>query len=207
MSNFDEFRFSFRDSSAEQRLVILRSESHRYLPIILGYAELLRREFEQLEASEKSDELKNWLSKVIDSAQITRDLIDALTVPQSLEGRGLPELRPYESLLEAIRETAQKLSLPLAKAIDDTASILIHSQYPLVLLGEPKRHREIRFALVKSGYSVELLSLAENRMFQVEYQVSLSTLNDVAIVINQWLLEQRTASEIQKAYPLSKDGG
>ena len=113
MSNFDEFRFSFRESSAEQRLVILRSESHRYLPIIQGYAELLRRELEQLETSEKTAELKNWLSKVIDSAQTTRDLIDALTVPQSLEGRGLPELRPYESLLEAVRETAQKLSLPL----------------------------------------------------------------------------------------------
>ncbi len=158
MSDFDEFRFSFRHASAEQKLAILRSESFRRLSVVQGFAELLRRAFEQPITDQQSEAIKEWLSKVVVSAQSLRDLIDALTSLQIRGEHGRPELRPYETLVDAIRGTAQKLTLPLAEAIDDPTRIFIHHQYPLVLLDEPKYHREISFALVKSGYSVELLS-------------------------------------------------
>lgn len=207
MSNFDDYRFSFRDKPAEQKLQILRSEAFRELTVIQGFAELLRRSFEQAEASEKPDEIKDWVSRVITSTKTLRELIEAVTSSQSHNEHGLPELQPYESLLDAIREKSQKLVLPLAKVIDDETKIFVHNQYPLVLLDEPKYHREISFALVKSEYSVELLTFSENRMFQIEHQVFPKTLDDVAIVINQWLVEQSSLSEIQMAYPTRKNGG
>lgn len=196
MSNFDEYRFSFRDRPAEQKLQILRSESFRELAMIQGYAELLRRSFEQTETIENPDEIKDWVSRVVASTKTLRELIEAVTSSQGHNEHGLPELQPHESLLDAIREKAQKLALPLAEVIDDESKIFIHSLYPLVLLDEPKYHREISFALRKSEYSVELLTYSENRVFQIEYQVSPQTLDDVAIVINLWLVEQRTLSEM-----------
>jgi hypothetical protein len=44
-------------------------------------------------------------------------------------------------------------------------------------------------------------------MFQVEHQIAPQTLDDVAIVINLWLVEQRTLSEMQMIYPTHKNGG
>jgi hypothetical protein len=207
MSNFDAFRFSFRDKPAEQKLQILRAESLRELTVIQGYAELLRHAFEQSETNGELDEGRDWVSKIVESAKTVRELIDAVTSFQNQNEHGLSELQAYESLVDAIREKAQRLALPLAEAIDDGSKIFIHSHYPLVLADEPKRHRQIHFALTKSGYSVELLSLSESHMFRVEYQVFSLTLDDVAIVINQWLLEQIALSEIQKRYPPNENGG
>ncbi|NOK64033.1 MAG: hypothetical protein GFH27_549409n7 [Chloroflexi bacterium AL-W] len=205
MSDFDVFRFSFRDSSAERKLAVLRMDSLIKLSAIRGYAELLHRFLEKPETCENPDELKEWASRVSEMAQFVHDLTDALTASQNREGRGLPELRPYDSLLDAIRDISQKLSLPLAEALDDTSRIFIHSQYPLVLLDEPRYHRKIAFALDKTGYSVELLTFAESRMFEIEGQVLLSNLEDAATVIDQWLLEQRTANDIQRMYPSPED--
>ena len=206
MSDFDVFRFLFRDSSAERKLAVLRMESLIKLSAIRGYAELLHRFLETPETSKNPDELKDWAFRVSEMAQFVHDLTDALTASQNREGRGLPELRPYDSLLDAIRDVAQKLSLPLAEALDDTSRIFIHDQYPLVLLDEPRYHREIVFELDKSSYSVELLTFGQSRMFEVESQMLLSNLEDVATVIDQWLLEQRTANEIQRIYPSPEDG-
>lgn len=204
MSNFDEFRFSFGNDPAEQKLQILRHEFLGKSAVIQGYAEILRQAFERPEMVQSADELKDSISKIIDSEQYIRDLIDALTISHNREKYGLPELRPYENLLDAIRVTAQKLALPLAEAVDDTSRIFICGQYPLVLRDEPKYHRQISFALVKSKFLVELFAFVENRMFQVEYEIVLSTLDDVAVVINQWLLEQRTLTQMQETYPLPK---
>ena len=207
MSNFDEFRFSFRRRPAEQKLQILRSESLREWAVVKGYAELLRRAFEQSETIENPDEIKDWVSKIVESTKTMWELIDAVTSFQNQNEHGVSELQAYESLVDAVHEKAQKLALPLAEAIHDDSKIFIHSQYPLVLLDEPKYHRQISFALVKSSYSVELWSFSESRMFQVECQVFPRTLDDVAIIVNQWLLEQRTLSEIQKVYPPNQNGG
>jgi hypothetical protein len=206
MSRYDEFRFSFRDSSAEEKLQILRSESFRTLPIIQGFSELLRRALEKSETVEKPDELNEWILKIRNSSQTLHDLIDVMTSSQNQE-RGIPELRPYDNLLDAVRDTAQKSTLSLAKAIDDTSRIFVYSGYPLVLRDEPKFHRQIYFHLANSKYVVELLSWIDNRMFQSDLQVSFSTLDDVAIVINQWLLEKRTLDEMQALYPSSKKSG
>jgi hypothetical protein len=104
--------------------------------------------------------------------------------------------------MEAVRATAQKLKLPLAEAMDDATKIFVHHKYPLVLLDEPKYFREISFRLANSKYVVELLSWVDNRMFQKEQEVILSSLDDVAKVINLWLLEKQTIKEIQDVYPV-----
>jgi hypothetical protein len=110
MSNFDEYRFSFRNKPAEQKLQILRSESFRELAVIQGFAELLYRASEQVETNEKSDEIKDWISRVLASTKTLQELIEAVTSSQNHNERGLPELQPYESLIDAIREKAQKLA-------------------------------------------------------------------------------------------------
>ena len=206
MSDFDALRFSFRDSSTEEKLAVLRSASLQGLPVIRGFTEVVSRALEQPEPLEQSEDIAGMLSKVIDTASDLRDLIEVLSFPNNHEEHGRPELRTYECLLDAIRDIAQKLALPLADAIDDPSRIFIHSQYPLVLLDEPRYRREVNFSLVRSGYSVELLSFVENRRFQVEHAISLSALNDVAIVINQWLLEQKTLGDMQMLYPLPSNG-
>ena len=212
MSKYDMFRFLFQNSSAEERLASLRGESLTNLHVINGYATILQKNFQE-STTEAAD-----LKKIIDASNELLDLIFAITelshremLEKGIEPewwkRGMLELKPFDSLGDAIRFTAQKLNLSLAIAIDDTSKIFIHSENPLVLLDEPKYHRQITFSLLELGYSVELLSFVEQRSFQVEYQISLSTLDDVAIVINKWLLEQRAVSEIQKEYPLPNNGG
>lgn len=203
MTEFDELRFSFGEATTEQKLIGLRSEALQRLLIAQGYAKLLHQAFDQNDVTtNKSNEYKEWASKILEYTQSLQVLLDAITFPQYREGRGLPELNPYESLLDAIRDTAQKLSLSLEKTIDDTSKIFVHSKYPLVLMDEPKYHREISFQLENSSYVVELLSYVDSRMFQEEYRLSLSTLDDVAIIIDKWLLEKRTLNEIQEIYPL-----
>jgi len=184
----------------------LRSEALQRLLIIQGFAQLLNQAFNQNEVtkSDKPEEYKEWVAKILDYTQSLRVLLDAITSPQYREGIGLPELNPYENLLDAVRDTAQKLNLPLADAVNDETKIIVHSKYPLVLMDEPKFHREIRFHLANSKYVVTLLSWIDNRMFQEEYVISLSTLDNVTIVINQWLLEQRTLNEMKEIYPLLK---
>jgi len=206
------FRFLVRDSSAEERLANLRGDALAKLHVIKGYATIAYQKFQ--ESTTDAAELKI----IIDASDELLDLIFAVTEPSHREmiekgiepewwKRGISELKSFDSLGNAIQHTAQKLNLPLAIAIVDTSKIFIHSEYPLVLLDEPKYHRQIMFSVLELSYSVELLSFVEERSFQVEYQISLSTLDDVAIVINKWLLEQRAVSEIQKEYPLPNNGG
>ena len=203
MTEFDEIRFSFRETPADQKLIVLRSETYQRLLIIKGFAELLRRGFDQPNGAktEKIEEYKEWLSKIIDSTKSLQVMFDAIALPQYRETAGLPELRPYESLLDAVRETAQKLNLPLSEAIDDGTRITIRGKYPLVLMDEPKYHREISFQLANSKYVVTLLSWIDDCMFQEEHAIHLSNLGDVATVINYWLLEQKALKEIQDSYP------
>ncbi|MEP7135604.1 MAG: hypothetical protein ABI904_11795 [Chloroflexota bacterium] len=206
MTEFDELRFSFQEITAEQKLMSLRSEALQRLIIIHGFASLLHQALEQNKVSEtnKPDEYKEWVSKILDYTQSLKVLLDAITSPQYREGVGLPELSPYDNLLDAVHDTAQKSNLLLAEALSDETKIIVHSKYPLVLMDEPKFHREIRFHLANSKYVVTLLSWIDNRMFQEEHVISLSTLDDVAIVINRWLLEQRTLKQMQDAYPVPK---
>lgn len=196
MSYFDIIRFQFGTLSAEHKLSILRAESLPLLSIVQGYGTLFHHTLEQQDSAAFMNDLILWGDTIVDRAKMLRDLIDALTIPQHHEGRGIPELRPYDTLLEAIQRTADKLALPLAEAIEDPTKVFVHNLYPLVLLDEPRYHREVAFSLVESRYAVQLLSWTKEQIFQVVHAVQLSSLDGVANVINQWLIEHRALEDI-----------
>ena len=199
MPYYDEFRFSFGHLSPEQKLANLRPEALRILMRLQGYGALLLQVIKQPSSEERPEDLEEWCKQIVDGSSELRDLIEAFTWPHHKDGQlGLPELRPYDSLLDAVRETAHKLALPIASTIDDTSKVFLHSQYPLVLLDEPRYQREVMFSLVESDYSVQLLSWTDQRMFRVEYEVSPSSLDEAVTIISHWLMEHWTTDEIKQ---------
>ncbi len=179
--------------------MILRIESRRMFTSIHGHGKLLSRAIEEQKTLETPRDLKEWCAQIVENAEMMRDLIDALSRPDYREDRGLPELRPYDTLLDAVMDAAQRLDLPLAQAFADPSKVFLHSEYPLVLLDLPNKQREITFDLVQSRYRIELLSLIDNRIFRPESEIWPESLIIVATVIDQWLLENRTADEIHQS--------
>ena len=110
----------------------------------------------------------NILSKVQirDKAKELRNLLDALAAPHYREQLGLPALRPYDTLLDAVTETSKTLGLPLAEAIENDELDILGS-YPLAIWDSPNPQREIVFELVESQYRVQLYSLADDSQFML----------------------------------------
>lgn len=197
MSYFDSIRFQFGTLPAEQKLRILRAESMCWLPTIQGYGRLLQYTVEQPDVSALTSEILPWCQALVQSAEMLRDLVDALTYPHHRTDRGMPELRLYANLLDAVKDTAHALALPLAPAIDDTTKVFVHSLYPLVLLDEPTYHREVSCSLETSQYVVQLLSWTSKQMFEVVLELRLMSLPAVAVVISSWLIEQRSLEDVR----------
>jgi hypothetical protein len=147
MTFFDICRFQFGNIPAERKLMILRVESRRMFTSIQGHGALLSRAIEEQETLETSRDLRESCARIIENAEMVRDLIDALTKPDYREDRGLPELRPYDTLLDAVKDVAQRLALPLAQAFAEPSKVFVHSEYSLVLLDLPAKQREVTFEL------------------------------------------------------------
>ena len=198
MSFFDSIRFQFGSLPAEERLSILRAESVPLLSSIQGYSALMRHLLGQGEPLTPSRDMAAYCSTLASQAQRLRDLIDALANPQYCKERGSPELSPYDSLLDAVKHTADKLAVPLRDALTDASQVSVHSHYPLVLLNEPKYHREAIFSLGETDYEVQLLEWTDERMFRVVAEQPLLSLDSVVRVISHWLIEHWTADEIAR---------
>jgi hypothetical protein len=189
MSYYDVIRFQFATLPAEQKLKVLRAESLRWLSSVQGHGLLLQKKLIHAQHAEGSDELLRSADAIIHNVTLLSDLIDGLIIPQQREERGSAELRPYESLLAAVKDAAHHATLSLYDVIDDATKVFIHSMYPLVLLDEPRYHREVSFFLEDSRYVVELLAWTEDRSFRLISQMYPPSLMSVAALINQWIVE------------------
>ena len=197
MSQFDVFRFKFGNGPAEERLVVLRGEGLRLANYILAYSELILHDLEEIPRSIASLEIKESSLSIRDKAKELRNLLDALTAPHYREQLGLPALRPYDTLLDAVKETSKTLELSLAKALEN-GELYVHSDYPLVIWDSPKPQRKIAFELAESQYRVQLLSLVDGRQFVLEGEIRPKTLEKVAKIIQSWLLGNLSASDLTK---------
>lgn len=196
MSFFDSIRFQFGSLPAEERLSILRAESVPLLNSMQGYSALMCRLLAQAEPPAPPHDMAEYCSTLEHQARRLRDLIDACANPQYYKERGRPELRPYDSLLDAVKHTADKLAVPLRDALTDASQVFVHSLYPLVLCNEPEDHREAIVSLGATDYAVQLLEWTDERMFRVVATQPLVSLDAVVRVISQWLIEHWTVEEI-----------
>lgn len=195
MSAFDVFRFQFGNAAAEEKLVIIRSEGMRLFNFIKGYTGLIEFELEEGSTAKITPEVKRWNKKVSDKVIEFEELILALTGPNIREKLGLPELRSYNTLYDAVIQVSINLKLPLAEALENGSLYFRRYEYPLVIQDSSVPQRQIIFQLKKCQYHIELMVLAEGNSFSTEGDVFLETLENVVIIIQRFLVEKYSASE------------
>jgi hypothetical protein len=124
-------------------------------------------------------------------------LIFALTTaPDEQNSRGLPELAPFSSLLNAIQHTACEMNLSLCDFLD-TDFLKASHDYPLVIRNSSSPLRQVSCRLIKSSYLIELYTLNESQYFLQNCKLTHESLEDVATVFQQWLLDNFTTDDIQ----------
>lgn len=192
MSTFDIIRFQFGNASAEQKLAILRVESLTLLGVIQGYSDLLIREVDDFSSINLPSELKEYSLIIKDTSRRLSELFEALTAPQYRERYGLPELKPYDTLLDALKQTAVTLKLPLAEALENN-TLLTRDDYPVVIWDSGEPQHQILFELLESQYRVQLLvaeTAGKNQIFRVVKEAKPETLNEATEIIQRWLLDE-----------------
>jgi hypothetical protein len=132
MPSYDEFREMFANASSDEKLAIIRSESKQLLVTAQGYSQIIQKILSERKPVELPDDFENWCKKVADSVKEAQDLIDALTDREHRSiyreekeksdrelsemiwrdnQQGLPELKSYTSLEDAVDKTANRLGL------------------------------------------------------------------------------------------------
>ncbi len=206
MSIFDSIRFSFGHATAEDKLIMLRAEGMQRLSIVQAYSELLLLNEKDLMATGAPVEFLDWIKAVNHNAGELRELIDALAAPQIREGHGRPELSRFDRLRDAVEQKADELNLPLSKALVDGQKLLVHGEYPLVLRDTHVPQRQASLSLTESKYRVDLYSLVDDYRFDLEFNIELTALQEVVVVLNHWLIERALPGDLGDIFP-GKDAG
>ncbi len=197
MSSFDILRFQFGNAPAEQRLANLRPEGLRLINPIKGYSELLVHELEKSIPQNVAPEIKDWSLIIRDKIKELEELFEAFTAPDYRERFGLPELKPYNTLLDAVKQTAVTLKLPIYQALVES-ELYIHSEYPLVIWDSPKPAHQIVWELVENQYRVQTYSIVSSeseRLFTKDDEFWPSTLEEVATIIQHWYIDKENPEE------------
>ena len=192
MSLFDMIRFQAGNASPEQKLAFLRPETFRLLNFIKGYATLIEHDVGKLANSDITSELKEDSLNLKKYSEELSELIAAITAPEYREKYGLAELKPYDTLLDALKETAVTLKLPLAKALENN---ILHTgeDYPVVVWDSGEPQHKIQFELLESQYHVRLLvsdTVEKMQIFRVVKEGKPKTLNEATEIIQRWLLDE-----------------
>jgi len=212
---------------------MLRPESKRLLSTIHGFSSLIQKMVEERGAPQMPDKFSNWCERVVDSSQELIDLIDALTdwkhrsiLQQEsadhkrefdermwqYEQADLPELRGFESLIEAVLQTAQKLGLPLDHS---SAGEIKWSAfyYPASFVDCFMPKRRVRFGSQAGqggrhvGYVVALIWLADERNLDWQEHEGLTrSLDEAVTVLHRWLVEYRDLESIRREYQWMREG-
>lgn len=232
MNNYDKFRNLTTNSSAEEKLMTIRSESIRIVGSVSGYAALMLHILEERTAPELPDDFKVWCKKVVDGTQEMRDLIDALTDPrhrtllqQEYENQKrqfneeewkvmqakVPELQQYKSFVQAVEQTAHKLGLALTET--QVEKIAINAPfYPggFVELRGRDRHAHIgaQFSYgIHIGYAITLQWCSDKRnMTWQEHKGYIASLTEAVTTLNRWLVEDWDLERIKLECPYLNSG-
>lgn len=192
MSLFDMIRFQARNVPPEQKLAFLRPEAFRLLNFIEGYATLIEHDVGKLANSDITSELKEDSLNLKKYSEELSELIAAITAPEYREKYGLPELKPYDTLLDALKQTAVTLKLSLAEALENNI-LRTRDDYPVVIWDSGEPQHKIIFELFESQYHVQLLvsdTVGKIEIFRVVKEAQPETLNEATEIIQRWLLDE-----------------
>jgi hypothetical protein len=225
MPTYDEYREFVADSSAEQKLAILRSESRQLLAGICGYTTLILKLVEERGAPQMPPEFSDWCQSAAIHSQELADLVGALTdskhrdlLRQEQEERervravnfwkeeqaDLPELQNYASFLEAVQQTALKLDVSLPSHIQIT-----NFYHPSVMSAFASSERRVNIQSVVSrhnkrpiGYFVALSNLAADELHTKgpRYQGITRSLDEAVVMLHQWLVDKWSQEQMQQQH-------
>ena len=222
MSDYEEFRKLLLNRSDSQKLVILRAESIRLLARISGYATILKKTVAERDVPELPDDFEKWCEVLLSSSHELQDLIEA-SIDEHRDVRReqeavrkaewvkemweydkqvAEELQPFESMLEAVAETAQSLDLK-NDLFSPNVILDKHHRYPLFKtksrwgdVGVQKRDDTF------GGYRITLNWLQDPRNMEwKDYTAFAATLKDAIKVLHAWLILELSIEELIQRYP------
>jgi hypothetical protein len=150
MATYDEIRTLVENSSDGEKLQILRSESRRVLSTVQGYSHLIHDLAKERDISDLPDDFLQWCEVVIKGTVELQDLIEGVTdhehrsiYQQERAQRdkelaatlwkdaqtGLPELRSYSGLKEAVEQLVQQMGLSFQDKqikVDDLGNVIFY---------------------------------------------------------------------------------
>lgn len=232
MPSYDQFREMFANASSEEKLAIIRSESKQLLVMAQGYSQIIQKILSERKPVELPDDFENWCKKVADSVKEAQDLIEALTDREHRSiyreekeksdrelgemiwrdnQQGLPELRSYASLEDAVDKTANRLGL--ATLLPETRNADLQFHPAVVNFHTPERRARIgaQASQLPShrylGYVVELEWLSDWRNIKWEEHEGLtSSLEEAVIVLYQWLINKTDLQSIRQEFQWMSSG-
>jgi hypothetical protein len=232
MPRYDEFREMFANASSEERLAIIRSESKRLLSTAQGYSQIVQKIISERKPSELPDQFGEWCKKVEDSVKELQDLIEALTDQKHRsiyqeEGKkrdrelgemiwrdnqqGLPELKSYSSMADAVDKTSHRLGL--SSLLSQTKNSDMPSHPAIVYFRTPERRARIAAQASQRdnrrylGYVIALEWLSDQRNLKWEEVEGLTSLLDEAVtVLHHWLVEKIDLQTIKQKFPWMSSG-
>lgn len=232
MSTYEEYRTLFANSSDEETLSMLRMESKRLLPRLIGFASLISELVEKRGVPQMPDDFNRWCGIVLENAHELADLIDATAKTHRLEWqqerakrdlelgqllwkdaqRGLPELQPYSSLKDAIEQTAKDNNLSFVGQPDHEIRIEQDFLAPGGIIYFWSSERRAYIGTQKRDYSytgyalaVQWLTDARNMKWD-EYECLAPSLVEGVIVLHSWLVEGWSLSKLIDHHPWMTQG-
>ena len=232
MPLYNEFREMFANASSQEKLAIIRSESKRLLSTAQGYSQIMHKIISDIKPSELPDDFGAWCKEVEDSVKELQDLIEALTdqkhrsiYQEEREKRdrelgemiwrdnqqGLPELRSFASLEDAVDNTAYRLGLsPLLSEVKNNnmpshpANIYFHIPERRARIGAQASQLDNRRYL---GYVITLEWLSDKRNIKWEQHEGLtSSLGEAVTVLYHWLIEKQELQTIKQEFEWMSSG-
>ena len=232
MPSYDEFREMFANASEQEKLAIIRSESKQLLIMAQGYSQIIQKVLSERKPVELPDDFENWCKKVADNIRETQDLIEALTDREHRSiyreekeksdrelsemvwrdnQQGLPELKSYTSLEDAVDKTAKLLGL--STLVLETKNIDFPSHQGMVHFKSSDRRARIAPQASQLpghrylGYVVALEWLSDWRNIKWEEHEGLtSSLEEAVKVLYQWLIKKAELQSIRQEYQWMSSG-
>ena len=231
MPNYDDYRRLVKDRSAEEKLATLRPEAIRLLSMLHGYGMLVHKLVQERGAIQMPPDFIDWCKKIVDNTEELMDLVEAFTDVKhrndlrqehqeseraraeahwKAEQEEFPELKSYSSFTDAVKQTANKLSLSFP---DDMEITNIFFPSVLSVFSTEERRVNIHAVLPVQkirpvGYVVVLSKLGPDGLSAVgsKHEGLTKSLDEVVTVICQWLVEKWALEEIQATHEWMKSG-
>jgi len=227
--NYDDIFSSSENLSPDEKLANLRNEAKQIFFTLLPRAEMILDLVKERKAQEMPDDFEDRCAEVLQQIKMLQDLVEGLTDRQhrdvsrqqheremKLADRAsheqwwrrlqskLPELQPYENIVQAIAQTAQRLVVPW----DDNIREKNHKNADYTFVTLMGAERKVRVGIQVTTYKetgffyfVKLEWLADQRNLDWREYTSLThSLEDAIVVTSRWMFEQWTLAQIQKNY-------